>query len=655
MSPKNRRYPTTTKRVVVLTLTICFCFLATTLHAQSYAFLSQEEQELVMRNLPSPMDFKPVPQAKDSFWRQMLPQQLRDNYIAAAKNYLGKAWNPIPDNVFEEFMKNGNRTNYEQKSFALRRQLAVLVMGEIMEHKGQFIGDIDQGLRYTLSEVWWGIPAHYPTATPDAQEQVVDLFNAETANLLAWTAYMLHDELEDTDPGICETIRQEIDRRVLVPARTNDYTWKKRSWNHNTWTCANWLSCILFCEKDRERQTDAIQQVLRCLDIFVEGYPNDGGCDEGVGYWNRATGSLFDCAQLLSLATDNAVSYPQTEKLIAMATFPYKLYIGNNQYVNFADTRPNATIPFEVAYPLGLSIGDSVLTQFAALNAQRASFYTKPAQHYRTSEFPSLSRELLFLIHYHTFKDTKSAEPLVRDIWLPDLQVFTARSEELTTHHLYVAAKGGHNDESHNHNDVGNFIVYQDAEPILIDIGVGTYTSQTFSGGRYELFNCRSAYHNVPLINGIEQHAGKNYRAKEVEYACDERQASLTLDIADAYPEEAYVKQWRRSILLKRNQEVRITEDYQLYSYQKPTELVLVTCGIPNITDYGITISTDKQTYLLKYDTALLTPAIEEIPYNDTKISNAWNKKTLYRILLTIKKRSLKGKISYTLSPATAT
>jgi hypothetical protein len=308
-----------------------------------------------------------------------------------------------------------------------------------------------------------------------------------------------------------------------------------------------------------------------------------------------------------------------------------------------------------VAFPLGLSIGDSVLTQFAALIAQRASFSTKPAQSYRISEFPSLSRELLFLIHYKSFKDTKSAEPLVRDTWLPDLQVFTARSSAQTTHHLYVAAKGGHNDESHNHNDIGNFIVYNDAEPILIDIGVGTYTSQTFSGGRYGLFNCRSAYHNVPLINGIEQHAGKNYRAKEVEYACDERQASLTLDIADAYPEEAYVKQWRRSILLKRNQEVRIIEDYQLYSYQKPTELVLVTCGIPNITDYGITISTDKQTYLLKYDTALLTPAIEEIQYNDTKISNAWNKKTLYRILLTIKKRSLKGKISYTLSPATAT
>ncbi|MBQ9677072.1 MAG: heparinase II/III family protein [Prevotella sp.] len=608
-----------------------------------------------MRSLPAPMDFKPVPQAKDSLWRQMLPQRLRNDYIAAAKKHLGKTWDPIPNSVFGEFKKNGNRTNYEQKNFALRQRLAVLVMAEILEHKGNFINDIDQGLRYTLSEVWWGIPAHYPTATPDAQNQVVDLFNAETANLLAWTAYMLHDELENTDRGICETIRKEINRRILVPARTNDYTWKKRSWNHNTWTCANWLSCILFCEKDRKKQRDAIQQVLRCLDIFVAGYPNDGGCDEGIGYWNRATGSLFDCIQLLSLATKDAVRYPQTEKLLAMATFPYKLYIGNNQYVNFADSRPSATIPYEVLFPLGLSIKDSALTQFAVLNAQRSSFHFKPALHYRTSEFPSLSRELMFLIHYNIFKDTRTAEPLVRDTWLPYLQVFTARSEENSTHNFYVAAKGGHNDESHNHNDVGNFIVYNDAEPVLIDIGVGTYTSQTFSGGRYNLFNCRSAYHNVPLINGIEQQAGKNFRAKNVKYYCDERQASLTLDIADAYPQEASVKQWRRTILLNRSQEIRITEDYQLLSYQKPTELILITCGTPLITGDGvITISTDKQTYLLRYNTALLTPAIEEIQYNDTKISNTWNKKTLYRILLTIKKRSLKGKISYSLSKAKA-
>ena len=38
--------------------------------------------------------------------------------------------------------------------------------------------------------------------------------------------------------------------------------------------------------------------------------------------------------------------------------------------------------------------------------------------------------------------------------WLPDTGVLTAREREGDTAGLFLAAKAGHNDESHNHNDV---------------------------------------------------------------------------------------------------------------------------------------------------------------------------------------------------------
>ena len=47
-----------------------------------------------------------------------------------------------------------------------------------------------------------------------------------------------------------------------------------------------------------------------------------------------------------------------------------------------------------------------------------------------------------------------------------------------------LAAKGGSNAESHNHNDVGSFIAYYDSAPVLVDPSCGTYTKQTFSEGR---------------------------------------------------------------------------------------------------------------------------------------------------------------------------
>ena len=40
---------------------------------------------------------------------------------------------------------------------------------------------------------------------------------------------------------------------------------------------------------------------------------------------------------------------------------------------------------------------------------------------------------------------------------------------------MFVAAKGGFNNESHNHNDAGTFSLYVNTIPVLIDAGVGTY------------------------------------------------------------------------------------------------------------------------------------------------------------------------------------
>ncbi len=98
---------------------------------------------------------------------------------------------------------------------------------------------------------------------------------------------------------------------------------------------------------------------------------------------------------------------------------------------------------------------------------------------------------------------------------------------------LYVAAKGGHNGESHNHNDIGNFIVYADGEPEIIDVGNCVYTAKTFGAERYELMNTRSSNHNVPLIGGMEQVCGRQHAAKDVR--ADEN--GVRMDIAGAYPE----------------------------------------------------------------------------------------------------------------------
>lgn len=606
---------------------------------------SNYPRPLLEETIPAPTQYTPIPQAKDTFWKNTIPLVMRNDYIKLGEKYLGTKWEMLPDVLFAEFKANGNRTNYENKNFELRRQLTHLTMAEIMEQQGRFMNDIIQGLHYFIEEIWWGIPAHYPVAKPERDRQVVDLFNAETANLIVWVTYMLHDELEAAERGICLKIRDEINRRILIPARTTNYSWKKKTDNWNPWICSNWLSCVLFCETNRQYQIEAISQILQCLDVFYNAYADDGGCDEGIGYWARAAGSYYECLELLGCATNGIISMADNPKLKAMGAFVYNTYIGNYTFVNFADSKPNTSLVPQITLPFGLYTNDSTLTGYTKKFAIKNKLFNSPSTLFKASGHATLSRELLFLSKYEIIKDVKPSEPLLRETWMPDLQVFTARSKNSSDKGLYFAAKGGNNGENHNHNDVGNFVIYDNSRPVIIDIGVGTYTAQTFSQDRYELFNCRSAYHNVPLINGMEQYVGAEYKAEDVTCEFDDHQATFELDMSMAYPKEASVRKWVRTIQLNRGENVTITENYQLTRYHQPTQIVLICCEEAKLTAPGvIAIGNNHQ---LQFDNKQLSATIEPIRHNDTLIRKAWNNKTLYRILLTIQGQQKRGIVRY--------
>ena len=157
--------------------------------------------------------FVPFPKAGDKYWQKQVPVAMRSDYIRLGNLYQKKPWNAIPAETFAEFRTNGNRTRYEEASFGIRKQFVCLVMAEIMQGRGRFLPSIRKGLHYFIEkEPWWGIPAHYPKDHPEKDIQPVDLFNAETAGMLAWTLYMLEDEINRKEKGLCDQVRSEIDR-----------------------------------------------------------------------------------------------------------------------------------------------------------------------------------------------------------------------------------------------------------------------------------------------------------------------------------------------------------------------------------------------------------------------------------------------------------
>jgi hypothetical protein len=221
-----------------------------------------------------------------------------------------------------------------------------------------------------------------------------------------------------------------------------------------------------------------------------------------------------------------------------------------------------------------------------------------------------------------------------------------ARSHPDSEKDLYFAAKGGHNAESHNHNDVGNFIVYADGRPLLIDIGVENYTAKTFSSNRYDIWTMQSQYHNLPTINGVQQAAGREYHAQNPQFSSTASKVSFSLDIAGAYPANAKVRSWNRRITLDRTKNLVLSEDYILSEWKEPVKLNIITAFNADVSKTGWIFLTDIRNkslvYEIIYDPVKFMVSDEEKEVTDDRLIPVWGNR-LTRLVFTVKDKSLKG------------
>ncbi len=543
-------------------------------------------------------EWHPYPRATERGPWEKLPDRLRKVYIERGESALDFAWPVLPATLFLDYAVTGNRTRYQAERNKRRQSLGHLVLAECMEGQGRFVDQIVNGVWATCEETYWGVPAHLSLqeagrGLPDASEPTVDLFAAETSALLAWTHYLIGDSLETVSPLVLPRIALEIDKRILTPLLLReDFWWMglkarpdgRHVNNWNPWINSNWLLSFLLIEKDRNRLAEGVAKSMRSLDRFIEPYPTDGGCDEGAGYWGRAAASLFDCQEILESATDGAIDEFDNDLFRNMGSFIYKAHVDDRYFVNFADA-PVLTTPVpSILYRFGKRVGDDQLAAFGALLAKKANLVANGFG-------DSVARQLPALFAAEELFATEGGQPLPRDAWFPEIQVMTARSAAGSAKGLFVAAKGGTNAESHNHNDVGTFTVFADGKPLLIDTGVEPYTAKNSSPERYDIWTMNSNHHNLPQINGQCQQPGFERAAKAVTYSATDDQVLFGVDIADAYPKEAGVIAWNRTIRLNRRKDVEIEDACSFEKAGGEVVLHLMTACDVKIGDGTLTLS----------------------------------------------------------------
>lgn len=637
---------------------IIFLCAAFALQAQQQDLLSGKYSQDELRKVLVPQAaWKPFPALADRAGWEKADQAMLKGIVAKAETFLDYEWPYIPATKSLLIARTGDRDEYQSMSFKKRDVLGTLLFAEIAENKGRFIDPIINGVWSVCEESFWGVPAHLPQSKEyaglmDVSAPFVDLFAAETATLLAWVDHYLGAKLDEVSPQIRKRIYFETNNRIFQPLLTRPHGWMqtgangRRPNNWNPWICSNWLNTVLLLEKDDEKRAAAVRKILQVLDNFLNPYPQDGGCDEGPGYWGAAAASLYDNISLLNLATNNAFSNVYAdEKIKNMGRFIYRAQIGETYFLNFADADPQPKMAASMIYRFGKDIGDADMMKFGAYYREQPSEWTLSRWHF--------FRNFFALFMQDEYQKAERGLPLPQDVWLPDLQVMIARDKQGTSKGLFVAAKGGHNDESHNHNDVGNYVVYYDGHPLLIDVGRGTYTRKTFSSRRYEIwYNC-SDFHNLPTVNGKTQPPGSQFKAAGVLYDKGKAYAQLTLDISGAYPAEAGINSWKRSIRLNRGKNVRILDAIDLKRSEAVTQHLMTSHPAEVIKPGEVLIRYKTangigKDFIVKYDAGKMQASVEKVSLEameDKGILTKWGD-NIYR--LNFKVTDLKKTDQYT-------
>ena len=165
--------------------------------------------------------------------------------------------------------------------------------------------------------------------------------------------------------------------------------------------------------------------------------------------------------------TGGCVTFWDQEKIRRIGAFPLHSHIAGPWYWNFADCDAKPMMDGERIYAYGRHTGNPALCALGA--AMGTPIIPR--------DTPQMNRVLDALFRALAPCPYPEAE---KQVSLPRLQVFARQWGT-----LYVACKGGHNGENHNHNDVGTFLLFHRGEPVIVDAGNMVYTAKTFSQERY--------------------------------------------------------------------------------------------------------------------------------------------------------------------------
>ena len=469
--------------------------------------------------------------------------------------------------LFRKFDEGGDRSGYEAVYFERRRRLVTLGLASWLWKRQEDIKALEDCVWAICDEFTWALPAHLGNIAWTSRPTHLDLFACETGFALAEITAILEGVLCDE---VIERAGREVHSRVLdsFSAHAEPWNWELMD---NNWcaVCAGSIgAAALYLEEDPEKLAATLGRITPTLNRFIAGFPDDGACLEGVGYWTYGVGFFLSFSDILERATvtaDTSDSGAMGEFATARANAAFKGVGTTADPVMPAMPAVTATAATEkfhriAAFQRHGYLNGSIAVSFSDGSSgerYRIGLARYIEAHYPECVPPPLSlaagyshdkygrwclafRDILWSRHDGRSDGGKNENhgnearcPSVDPLWLPEAQWLICPASRQGS--LAFAAKGGNNDEPHNHNDVGAFELVAGEAELLADLGCGEYTRDYFGDARYSIFCNSSLGHSLPIVDGHAQSTGQERRAADVKFRNDGRRVSLSMDIASAY------------------------------------------------------------------------------------------------------------------------
>ena len=458
--------------------------------------------------------------------------------------------------AYRRFIKDGDREEYEAPYFTRRAKLSALAFR-------YFLG-VDTGLplKTLVEDYIWAICEETNWVLPAHEGRPIDLFSAETAFTLAQTVALLGDRI---DAEVTHRIYAEVDRRVFEPYLHWHYSlgWYQGGNNWNGVCNSSIASAFLLLERDPRRVAGALAVAFRGLQTFLDtAFESDGSSNEGVGYWSYGLINLVALAEMLRARSATALDPLVSPRLRQIAGYPAAVQLSGPYFAAFSDCDEKEEFNFGIIQRLAERSGVSALRNLTA----------KPAAPGSDWRIQMLIRNLLW------WDGAQPAAPAIADAVLSAPGIARLTGVSAAGVPFVTAIKAGHNEENHNQNDIGSFVLHVEGENLLTDPGRGLYSRHYFGPNRYDNIFANSYGHSVPRIGGRLQAPGRQFCGELTAVTTEPGIKSAVVEFARAYPVEGLLGA-SRTLAIEEQGAVILTDAFEFAGAAQQIEEAFVTWG----------------------------------------------------------------------------